>query len=306
MISSPTGFWYALEAVSGWTTVDTEWKAQFGTDYGFGKSFLRPNGKLASSYPCTVANGCGCEHDIVIHDHEDIVAVCRCGRGCETFSVKRLDIVVYELNHPALDAALVKTFGLTKETYAEEELRGTTRIGFYSPLAGFRFPVYLTIQIEPDDFNEVLDGLLARNDTPFILLSPTRDLCSANAEKRLSNKQSIFVPLLENVAIDDKRQLRLLRPLDEILDQFLAANAPDGSEKEPEEGKRKRLKLTPNQSEQLNQSIVSMVNKFYDSGKGSRHEAFNHVSAVSKTQLGHGLTSKAIEGRYNRWKNKYD
>ncbi len=227
---SRPGFWHALEVVPGAAAVDAEWKARFGIDYGAAKDFLRPNGKVASSHPCTVPRGCGCEHDVVIHGADDIVAVCRCERGCETFPLQRSDVVVYELNRPALDAALAKAFGLFKETDADTDLHGTTCIGVYSPYAGYRFPVYLAIQIEPDDFNEMIDGLLGRNDTPFILLAPTRDLCNAKAEKRLADKRSIFVPLSENVVLNDKQQLRLLRPSDEILGQFNGANLPSPKE----------------------------------------------------------------------------
>jgi hypothetical protein len=138
--------------------------------------------------------------------------------------------VVYELDRPALDTALAKVFDLIAETDAGTDLPGTTRIGVYSPYAGYRFPVYLTIQIEPDDFSEAVDGLLGRNSTPFILLSPTRELCSAKAEKRLTDKRSGFVSLSESVAIGDKRQLRLLRPLDEVLAQFRSSNLPSPKE----------------------------------------------------------------------------
>ena len=147
-----------------------------------------------------------------MHDSEDIVAVCRSERGCETFSLQRSDIVVYELNRRALDASLAKVFGLFEETDSAIDLPGTTRIGVYSPYAGYRFPVYLTIQIEPDDFNRILDGLLSRNDNPFILLAPTRNHCTSMAEKRLAAKGSIFIPLSENVS----RQFRLLRSMDDI------------------------------------------------------------------------------------------
>jgi hypothetical protein len=159
-----------------------------------------------------VRRGCGCEHEVVVHDSEDIVAVCRCERGCETFSLQRSDIVVYELDRRSLDAALAKVFGLFEETDSATDLPGTTRIGVYSLYAGYRFPVYLTIQMEPDDFNRILDGLLSRNDNPFILLAPTRNHCTSMAEKRLAAKGSIYIPLSENVS----RQFQLLRSMDDI------------------------------------------------------------------------------------------
>jgi len=226
MANRPTGFWYALESVLGSAAVDAEWKDLTGVDYGFAKTFLRPNGKLASSYQCTVAVGCGCEHEIVIHNSEDIVAVCRCERGCDTFRLKHSDIVMYQVDRSALDAVLAKTFGLIDETSTGTDLRGTTLIGVYSPYAGFRFSVYSTILFEPDDFDAVIDGLLAKTDDPFILLSPTRLMCSIESEKKLTAKRSICVPLSETLTIDHRQRLQFLRPLDEILDEFRAANVP--------------------------------------------------------------------------------
>ena len=224
--SRQSGFWYALETIPGAAAVNAEWKARLGNDYELAKVFLRPSGKLASSHPCMVDHGCGCEHDVIIHDYEDIVAVCRCERGCETFRLCRSDIVVYELDRHTLETALVRAFGLFEKSEAETELVGTTHIGVYSPYAGYRFPVYLTIQIDDADFNDALDGLLARNSIPFILLAPTRDLCTPKAEKRLTGKRSALVPLSECVAFGGKRVLRLVRPFEEILAQFRAANLP--------------------------------------------------------------------------------
>ncbi len=231
MKSRPTGIWHAFEAIPGTAAVNIEWKALLGSDYETAKVFLRPNGKMAASHPCMVQRGCGCEHEVVVHDSEDIVAVCRCERGCETFSLQRSDIVVYELNRRALDASLAKVFGLFEETDSAIDLPGTTRIGVYSPYAGYRFPVYLTIQMEPDDFNRILDGLLSRNDNPFILLAPTRNHCTSMAEKRLAAKGSIFVPLSENVS----RQFQLLRSMDDIF-----ANLP-----RPEENDARLFFPTP-------------------------------------------------------------
>ena len=231
MKSRPTGIWHAFEAIPGTAAVNIEWKALLGSDYETAKVFLRPNGKMAASHPCMVQRGCGCEHEVVVHDSEDIVAVCRCERGCETFSLQRSDIVVYELNRRALDASLAKVFGLFEETDSAIDLPGTTRIGVYSPYAGYRFPVYLTIQMEPDDFNRILDGLLSRNDNPFILLAPTRNHCTSMAEKRLAAKGSIYIPLSENVS----RQFQLLRSMDDIF-----ANLP-----RPEENDARLFFPTP-------------------------------------------------------------
>ena len=225
-MSRSKNLWHALEAIPGLAGVEAEWRARVGSEYESAKAFLRPNGKVASSHPCLIPRGCGCEHDVVEHGPEDIVAVCHCERGCGTFPLQRADIVVYELDRPALDSALANVFGLLPESDTLTDLYGTTLIGVYSPYAGFRFPVYLTIQLEPDGFDNIIDGLLGQNDRPFILLAPTRDLCSSKTEKRLTDKRSCCIPLSESVSIGDKRQLYFIRPLDDVLSRFRSTNLP--------------------------------------------------------------------------------
>ena len=226
MRSSPKGFWNALEAVPGLSAVSAEWRTRFGDEYGSAKAFLRPNGKRAASHPCTVPGGCGCGHDVVEHGPDDIVAVCRCGRGCETFALKPSDITVYELDRTAFYGAVAGAFKLMGEPDSATGLHQTARIGAYSPYAGLRFPVYLTIQLEPDDFHHLVSDLVSQTEGPFVLLAPTRDLSTARSQRLLSKKKSAFIPLVETVAPARYRELRLLRPLDEILFAFRAAHLP--------------------------------------------------------------------------------
>lgn len=233
MKSRSPGFWQALESVPGFAAVRSEWQFLLGNDYRRAKSFFRPSGRLASSYPCPVDNGCGFHHNVVSHGGDDIVVVCPCGRGEEILPLSRSDIVIYELDRSSLDAALANVFDLMEELDAETGLHGTTLIGVYSPFAGYRFPVYLTIQIESVDFNIILDGLLARNNTPFLLFAPTRELCTTKAEKRLADHRSSFIPLMESVGFGGDRKFQLLHPFDDILAQFRGLNLPslkeDGS-----------------------------------------------------------------------------
>ena len=233
MRSSPRGFWPALESVPGLSAADAEWRTRFGDEYAAAKSFLRPNGRWATSHPCTARPGCGCAHDVVEHGPDDIVAVCRCGRGCPTFPLQRSDIALYELDRTAFDQAVAGAFNLMGEPHTENELHQTTRIGVYSPYARFRFPVFLTIQIEPDDFDHVINGLVSRTDEPILLLAPTRDLCTSRTEGVLADWKAAFISLAEDVALVGRRKLGLRRPLDDILASFRAAHLPapedDGS-----------------------------------------------------------------------------
>ena len=233
MRSSPRGFWQALEIVPGLSAVAAEWQMRIGEGYESAKPFLRPSGTLASSHPCTERRPCECAHAVVEHGPADIVAVCRCGRGCTTFPLNRSEIAVYELDRTAFDQAVAGAFNLMGEPHTENGLHQTTRIGVYSPYAGFRFPVYLTIPLEPDDFHHIVSGLVSRTDEPFVLLAPTHDLCTAPTERMLASRKSAFIPLAEALDLAGRRKLRLRRLLDDILASFRTVHLPapedDGS-----------------------------------------------------------------------------
>ena len=224
--SSTTRFWQALEAIPGLAAVDAEWRLWFGDDYASVKPFLRPNGKRASSHPCTEHPGCGWAHQVIERGPDDIVAVCRCWRSCSTFRLTRSDIALYELDRPAFDRAISDAFNLEGEPEALPDFHQTTRIGVYSPYAGFRFPIYLTIQFEPEDFLHIVEGLLSGNDAPFILMAPTRYLCTVDAERVLANRKSAFIPLEEDLDLTGRHKFRLRRPLKEVLSSFRTAHLP--------------------------------------------------------------------------------
>jgi hypothetical protein len=67
---------------------------------------------------------------------------------------------------------------------------------------------------------------------------------------------------------------------------------------------KKRLILSPNEREILNNKIVSEVEDYTYSGKGSWEEAFNALSADSEKLFGYKLDKGAIEGRFKRTKGK--
>lgn len=63
---------------------------------------------------------------------------------------------------------------------------------------------------------------------------------------------------------------------------------------------KKRLTLSPNDREKLNEAIVAQVQDYIDSGKGTMEQAFEWLSKKSKTLFGCILSKSQIEGRYKR------
>ena len=219
-------FWQTLESVSGPAAVAAEWRRLLGTEYDSVRDFLRPSARLADSYPCPDPKNVGTVHKMVAHGPDHIVGVCP--DGCAPARLSRADIVVWELDCAAWSRAVAEGLGVRYEGTGIDALPQTLRIGTYIPYAGFRFPVYLTVRMEPDEFQHVVDGLLARNDSPFILLAPTRDLCQSASEELLKRRKACFVPLCEVLVLDERGRFMLGEnlTLEGILADFRSAVLP--------------------------------------------------------------------------------
>lgn len=201
-------FWQALETTPGRTAVAAEWRALIGKDYDAFSVFLRPSQKLAESYPCPQSPDCGCRHAVIHHGADDIVAVCRCEPDrCEPISLRRTDLVIYEVNVGLLAEAAADAIGASYALSPVNALPSTWNIGTYSPTAGYRFPVYLTIQLQTDEFHQTVAGLCASDNGPFILLAPTHRLCLPASAELLKAKNALFLSLEELLGLDAQRHV---------------------------------------------------------------------------------------------------
>lgn len=221
----PKRFWSTLESLPGLAAPAVEWRHLLGPEFESVKGLLRPAQRLATACR-SLKPGRYCVHQIVDHGDGRYVAVCQ--DGCEPVTLSEPDIVIYEMDLPALTRAVANAFGLREEPSAVEALTGTTRLGTYVPYAGFRFPVYLTIRMEPDEFRQVVVGLLARDGEPFVLLAPTRCLCKPESEGLLKQREACFLVLSETMAVDEHKGLVLGEGLavDGLLDAFRQTHLP--------------------------------------------------------------------------------
>ncbi|MDH5528208.1 MAG: hypothetical protein OEY97_12985 [Nitrospirota bacterium] len=111
----------------------------------------------------------------------------------------------------------------------------TWRIGTYVPSAGFRFPIYLTIQSEDHDFQRTVEGLVTRNDGPFILAAPTHDLLNSVGGAVLERGGVSFVALSELLALGKDGSPVAAESAAPLLDRLRAAlvgepATPEGAE----------------------------------------------------------------------------
>ncbi len=219
-------FWSGLEAISGLAAVTVEWQEVWGCDWDLGQAFLRPTDQLVSSYPCPRPGGDGCPRKVVMHSEQDIVAVCQAvPKQCDDLTLTKADIVAYELHWQKLATALSKALGLTAVRGRIELMPQTRHIAWHHLVGGKRAAVYLTIQHDGQVFGATLSRLLAEANVPFILASPTADLCQSDSAGMLRRAGVLFLPLDECLAWEEGRGFAATDRAEALLSD-LAAAAP--------------------------------------------------------------------------------
>lgn len=230
-------FWSACEALVGPAAVGAEWKRLAGDDYDAARVFLRPVQEAAARYPCPRHPPCSCYHRVVNHGDGRIAAVCDCRpRRCDTVLLNESDIIVDELDRPALHSAIGNALSLQPAPAEVPGLPWVTRIGFDSPCAGYRFGVYFVLTPRPDRFTGAALALAATDASPFILIAPTAGRCEPACLDLLNSRKSLFLTLPDVMSVDGEKPVAAER-CGELLREFhlaiIPALQPDSKEASP-------------------------------------------------------------------------
>lgn len=197
--------WHALEATPVLTGVTAAWREAAGEDFDTLAKFLRPMPELATTYPCPEPGGDGCPRGVIVHGPDDIVAVCRqAPRSCDAIALTRADIIAYELDLPKFAHRLREAFGFT-DTNSPTPVDGLARtlhLGDFRPAPGSDFPVYVTVQYDPEILTEIVERLCARDARRYVLLTPTSNMIAPACRDRLSARRCVSLGLSECVEID--------------------------------------------------------------------------------------------------------
>jgi len=197
-------FWLGLEALPGLAGVCVEWRETWGREWDIGQAFLRATSELARTYPCPSPGGDGCPRGVVMHDEQDIIAVCRSTpRQCDDVKLTKADVVVWELDWRKLGTAIGTALGLTAPRRPRQVLPGTMRLGWCSAANGKRAAVYLTIQHEPKALSAMLSRLLTEAVPPFVVAAPTAECCESDTAQLLQRMAVCFLPIDECLAWED-------------------------------------------------------------------------------------------------------
>jgi hypothetical protein len=222
--------WSAFESAPGIARAVIDWKAILCPHFETVKTYLKPVHGLASSVPCRTKPECGCDHAVVEHKRDDLVSVCQCDpKRCDTAPLDRADAVVCELNLPALGGAIANAMGAKPDDQGIDGLESTRQVGIYSPQSGVSIPLILTVQSTPEDLQRVAERLLAKDDRPFVLLSPTDKHWKLDCDRLLRAKKAAFVPLSETITWNGT--LSSKQNLGDLIPETVAAILPSSKEK---------------------------------------------------------------------------
>lgn len=222
-------FWQSLENISGGATLSVTWKRLMGDDpYAIMQDYLRPTGELATWFPHRDPDLL--YYRVVTHGPEDHVGVCDETNARVTLATA--DLVLYAVDQLRLYRAVARVLDVAYDLKEIEHLPHTFQIGHFEPLAGFRFPVMLTIPARSEDLERVIDRFAASYEGPILLLVPTRRWLSLAAEDMLCRRQFCLLPLDETIGRNDDKQLTLTAAGENALADFRRRSVPNPSEKD--------------------------------------------------------------------------
>ncbi len=217
-----TGLWNNLERWVTPATVLVEWRAALDGEFALAKTFLRGTDEPAEEYPCQHQPQCGCQHEVIHHSTDRIVAACCCDeRGCKTFPLRLEEILIHELDGRKLCMAIRGACGFEPPPEENARIKGATgawAVGTYGDVAS---PVHLTIRQKEQEFLSDMEALVnSGQGEPFIVLAPTDRHLTPTVRTLLNRHRCAFIPLSRHLDWDGAGKLKEAGVLRAVLERF--------------------------------------------------------------------------------------
>lgn len=165
----------ALESVPGLRALPVVWKSFLGDAFlPFKTAFLvHQSPSRVRSFPCSK---CGCDHRIVRHAVDSIVAVCQCDPPCcDDIVLSNNDLITLSFNPKSFTGAVAKALSFDSR-YSALKTPFSWQIGEYST---DHIHVILSIQPSEDEYLATISELVLSLRKKFLLLVPTRRFVTA-------------------------------------------------------------------------------------------------------------------------------
>ncbi len=169
--------WHKIGHPEGLAGTLPELQDYYGDAWPYLTKFFFPTQRLVSSISCSKPGGDACPMRVVVHRHNDIVAVCgNTPKECDPVTLTRRDVVIHELKIKALLSEFAK-FLHVKGTNPENLLPLTWNLGIYTLPGQPAMNVFVSLQSDSNGLQSVAIQLIIQNEKPFILLVPSRNSC---------------------------------------------------------------------------------------------------------------------------------
>jgi hypothetical protein len=208
--------WQWLETFGAHSAVRAEWAHAAGEHWRDAKLFLRATGAQAQSFRCINRFRCQCNHRVVIHSPDHIVACCECDGGCPKFALTPQDIALWELDLRRFTRLLAQAFECeaTRQTL---HVRGAWFIGTWS---SDRVPVIFACPNEHTPLAEIVPAIYLQLRRRFILITPTYQFLPGRALELLNSVGAQCFDMAANVVVGAGGALYCTRRPGELFQAF--------------------------------------------------------------------------------------
>lgn len=219
--------WLALDSLGLPATSHAQWQQLLGEDLPRAQPLLAPEDRIAASVPDPRNPHCWFD---VQWQYSDRYLGINAWTG-EYIALPRQDVLVHRLCVKRLADELCSQLELDPMLSAITGVPHTWRIATYTPLAGYEFPVYLTLNLQSLDSVPVLEGIAAETDGPFILFAPTKRKLSAQGEAMLRRRGARLLTLDECLETDAGDRPVVTDAGRQRLAEFRRSQIPDTTKK---------------------------------------------------------------------------
>lgn len=211
--------WKALEVFEFPSAPLIEWRLHLGADADTVANYLRPSAQRVATCPCVHPAPCGCRHELVPLDDDRFAAICRCpGSACPTFQVTAADGLVYDLDIAGLAVAIGQSLGFAP--VAPNAITGTRCSFAAGALPNAGHPAVLTVAGMPPNFLREFATLRSVLPGPFVQLTPTASILSAESLGQMQQHSALHIPLDRHVATKAGGRFEVRDTADALIRRF--------------------------------------------------------------------------------------
>ncbi len=218
--------WRALEAFPGATAAGAEWRMHLGADFESLRPLLLPTDRYAAMIP--VSGDSHATYRVVRHTADDIVGVHDCDGT--TVPLLLLDVLIYRADVGRITRMLAHALGFENTDNRVDGVPQTYCVGSFRPLAGFAFPVFLTLPLEAADLQQTVELIGSRHGEPFILLAPTCDCLRPACESLIKRRKACFLALSDSIETDIHGGWGVSAAAEQQLSRFRQAVVPQAAD----------------------------------------------------------------------------